>query len=85
MINFVYQTPIYMAANTFNNKIRISAVKSRTQTFDPQTGLWVKRDSSTGLFMDVKKDGGKFKGIRKESLEKMSHTLNKLARYDKEK
>lgn len=45
---------------------RNGAVKNRTQTYNPKTGLWVKRDKETGQFMDNKMDGHPFKGIRKE-------------------
>tara|TARA_R110000782_G_scaffold5853_3_gene20245 strand:- start:42013 stop:42186 length:174 start_codon:yes stop_codon:yes gene_type:complete len=45
---------------------RKGAVKNRSQLENPKTGLYVKRDTSTGKFMDVKTTGGKFKGIRKE-------------------
>jgi hypothetical protein len=45
---------------------RNGAVRDRSQTFNPNTQQWVKRDSETGRFMDVKKDGGPFKGVRKE-------------------
>ena len=45
---------------------RIGAVKGRSQTFNPVTKQWVKRDANTGKFMDVKKDGTRFKGVRKE-------------------
>lgn len=45
---------------------RIGAVRDRTQTYNPQTGLYVKRDTKTGQFMDVKKDGTKFKGVTME-------------------
>ena len=45
---------------------RNGAVKGRSQTFNPKTEQWVKRDSETGRFMDVKKDGTPFKGVRKE-------------------
>ena len=45
---------------------RNGAVKGRSQTFNPKTEQWVKRDSETGRFMDVKKDGTAFKGVRKE-------------------
>lgn len=41
-------------------------VGGRTQSENPKTGLWTKRDAQTGQFMDVKTSGGKFKGIRKE-------------------
>ncbi len=74
-----------MATNRPNDNARIGAVKSRSQTFNPKTGLWVKRDSKTGLFIDVKESGGVFKGVRKEGLNKMATTLNKLARYDRDK
>ncbi|WP_171605783.1 hypothetical protein [Limnovirga soli] len=45
---------------------RIGAVKERTQVFNPQNQKFVKRDSETGRFMDVKSDGTKFKGVKKE-------------------
>jgi hypothetical protein len=45
---------------------RIGAVKDRSQTYNPKTDQYVKRDSSTGRFMDVKSDGTPFKGVRKE-------------------
>jgi len=45
---------------------RKGAVRGRSQVENPRTGLYVKRDSSTGKFMDVKTSGGKFKGVRKE-------------------
>ncbi|MDR2127080.1 MAG: hypothetical protein LBP63_09660 [Prevotellaceae bacterium] len=45
---------------------RNGAVRSRTQTYNSQTGTWVKRDSNTGKFMDVKSDGTPFKGVTKE-------------------
>lgn len=45
---------------------RNGAVKGRSQVYNPKTGLYVKRDSETGRFMDVKQDGTPFKGVRKE-------------------
>ena len=45
---------------------RIGAVRQRSQTYSPRTGQWVKRDTNTGRFMDVKQDGNPFKGVRKE-------------------
>ena len=45
---------------------RHGAVKNRSQTYNPKTNKYVKRDSETGRFMDVKQDGEKFKGVRKE-------------------
>jgi hypothetical protein len=46
---------------------RNGAVKKRSQTHNPVTDQWVKRDADTGKFMDVKKDGEPFKGVRKEN------------------
>ncbi|WP_421918864.1 hypothetical protein [Marinifilum sp.] len=45
---------------------RKGAVRKRSQTYNPKTEQYVKRDSETGRFMDVKKDGSPFKGVRKE-------------------
>lgn len=45
---------------------RNGAIKDRTQTYNPKTGIWVKRNSDTGRFMDGKADGGPFKGVTKE-------------------
>lgn len=44
---------------------RHGMVKDRSQT-QTSSGHWVKRDTNTGQFMDVKQDGSPFKGIRKE-------------------
>ena len=41
-------------------------VRERSQTYNPKTEQWVKRDTNTGRFMDVKQDGTPFKGVRKE-------------------
>jgi len=45
---------------------RIGAVRERSQTYNPKTGSWVKRDTNTGRFIDQKSDGDPFKGVRKE-------------------
>lgn len=45
---------------------RNGAVTNRSQTHNPKTNQWVKRDSTTGRFMDVKQDGTPFKGVTKE-------------------
>lgn len=71
-----------MARNTGNNH-RKGSVKERTQVINPKTGLYVKRDSATGKFMSVKKDGTPYKGVTKEELAKMAPTLRRLAEYDK--
>lgn len=44
---------------------RNGAVTGRSQIQAPN-GNWVKRDTSTGRFMDQKTSGGKFKGVRTE-------------------
>lgn len=44
---------------------RHGAVRHRSQLELP-SGLYVKRDTETGRFMDVKTSGGKFKGVRTE-------------------
>ncbi|MGV3629875.1 MAG: hypothetical protein ACO1O6_01640 [Bacteroidota bacterium] len=46
---------------------RKGAVKDRSQLLNPQTGLYVKRNSENGQFMGVKTTGGKFKGVRNEN------------------
>lgn len=45
---------------------RKGAVRDRSQTFNPKTGHWTKRDKGTGQFMDQKADNKPFKGVRKE-------------------
>lgn len=45
---------------------RIGAVRDRSQTFNPKTEHWVKRDKETGQFMDQKADKKPFKGVTKE-------------------
>ena len=45
---------------------RNGAVRQRSQTYNPKTDTWTKRDADTGKFMDGKKDGTPFKGVRKE-------------------
>ncbi|WP_435354270.1 hypothetical protein [Emticicia sp. SJ17W-69] len=55
-----------MATNGAKGGGRHGAVRDRSQTFNPQTEQFVKRDTNTGRFMDVKQDGTPFKGVRKE-------------------
>lgn len=54
-----------MAKNTGEGH-RHGAVKDRSQTYNPTTDLYTKRDTETGRFMDTKTSGGKFKGVRNE-------------------
>lgn len=56
---------MFTAKNTGNN-YRQGAVKDRTQTYNPKNDTYVKRDSDSGKFMDVKSDGTPFKGVTKE-------------------
>lgn len=56
-----------MATNrTPGDNRRHGAVRQRSQVFNPKTEQWVKRDTNTGKFMDVKQGGTPFKGVRKE-------------------
>ncbi len=56
-----------MAKNKpYGDIARKGAVKKRSQTYNPKTETWIKRDAETGKFMDGKKDGTPFKGVRKE-------------------
>lgn len=45
---------------------RNGAVRDRSQAYNPKTEQYVKRDTDTGRFLDVKQDGSKFKGVRRE-------------------
>lgn len=47
-------------------KARKGAVRKWSQTFNPVTDQYVKRDADTGSFLDVKEDGKPFKGVRRE-------------------
>lgn len=56
-----------MATNPPKDGSRKGAVRLRSQVKNPQTGLWTKRDTETGKFMDVKTSSNEsFKGVRKE-------------------
>lgn len=56
-----------MATNPPKDNSRKGAIKKRSQTFNPKTKSWVKRDTKTGKFIDVKTSSKKpFKGVRKE-------------------
>ncbi|HII79964.1 MAG TPA: hypothetical protein HA261_06140 [Methanosarcina sp.] len=54
-----------MAKNRGDGK-RDGAVRDRTQTYNPVTDQYVKRDTTTGQFIGAKK--GKYKGVREEKL-----------------
>jgi hypothetical protein len=54
-----------MATNS-GKGYRRGEVTGRSQVQNPKTGDFVKRDTTTGRFMDRKADGTPFKGVRKE-------------------
>lgn len=54
-----------MAKNT-GQSYRKGSVTGRSQTYNPKTDTWVKRDTSTGRFLDQKKDGEPYKGVAQE-------------------
>jgi hypothetical protein len=54
-----------MATNS-GSGTRKGAVKNRSQIFNPLTGHYLKRDTESGLIIDVKTDGKPYKGIIKE-------------------
>lgn len=45
---------------------RNGTVKNRSQVYNEKIDRFIKRDSDTGKFMDVKSDKKPFKGVRKE-------------------
>ena len=56
-----------MAKNApIGDNARRGAVRDRSQVYNPTTETWTKRDANNGQFMDQKKDGEPFKGVRKE-------------------
>jgi len=54
-----------MASNS-GRGFRRGAVKGRSQVRNTRTGLWTKRDTTTGTFMSGKSSGTPFKGVRRE-------------------
>jgi len=57
-----------MAVNKpIGDSARVGAIRDRSQTYNPTTGLWTKRNAQTGRFMDTKTSSKTpFKGVRKE-------------------
>lgn len=55
-----------MAKNPPKGPGRRGAVRKRSQTLNPKTRRWTKRDTGTGRFIDQKSDSKPFKGVRKE-------------------
>ncbi|KKM22220.1 hypothetical protein LCGC14_1627550 [marine sediment metagenome] len=57
-----------MAKNKpIGDNARKGAVRNRSQVLNPKTNQYVKRNSETGRFMDVKTTGGRFKGVTTEN------------------
>ena len=54
-----------MATNTVK-VFQHGSVHERTQSKNPKSDNWTKRDTDTGRFMNQKKGGEPFKGIAKE-------------------
>ncbi|MGL4571805.1 MAG: hypothetical protein ACRCVJ_12150 [Clostridium sp.] len=55
-----------MATNTGKGS-RKGAVNGRSQTHNPKTNTWIKRDTSAGRFIDGKTSSNSpFKGVTKE-------------------
>jgi hypothetical protein len=50
-----------------NDGHRNGAVTGRSQVYNGMIDRFIKRDSETGKFMDVKSDDKPFKGVRKEN------------------
>ena len=56
-----------MATNKpYGDNSRIGAVTKRVQVYNPQNHKFVKIDTETHRFMDVKSDGTPFKGVTKK-------------------
>jgi len=45
---------------------RNGQVTNRSQVYNTKTDAWVKRDTSSGQFINVKSDSKPFKGVRRE-------------------
>jgi hypothetical protein len=56
---------VAMARNT-GHGFRRGAVRGRSQSRNPLTGIWTKRNHGTGRFSAGKTTGGRFKGVRRE-------------------
>jgi transcriptional regulator with XRE-family HTH domain len=62
----IVQEPAPAANAPKGDRHRNDEVRQRSQVLNPKTEQWVKRHTQTGRFLDVKQDGGKFKGVRRE-------------------
>lgn len=55
-----------MATNPPKGPGRHGMVRDRSQIYNPKTERFVKRDTNTGRFLDVKANDKPFKDVRKE-------------------
>lgn len=57
-----------MGKGRANSKKRFGTVATGaiSRRYSGKTGVWAKRDTSTGRFVDIKKSGGDFKGVERE-------------------
>jgi hypothetical protein len=79
-LEWILKGTIAMTKNTGKN-YRKGSVTDRTQT-ETQSGNHVKRDASTGEFMDVKtSDESKFKGVAEEPDDRRSGSSNYKPKY----
>jgi hypothetical protein len=62
----MHARPIPSGTTRGRDNARRGAVRDRSQVFNPHNQNWTKRDWDTGRFMDQKKDGEPFKGVRRE-------------------
>lgn len=63
---FIKKQRIMATNKPYGDNSRKGAVRKRSQVLNPKTGRFIKRDSVSGQFMDVKSDSKSFKGVRKE-------------------
>ncbi len=64
--------PKSMSKNTDKNTSK-STVSGSSQVLNPTTGHYIRRDSKTGKFMDVKTDGKPFKGVKTKNVSVQSN------------
>jgi len=63
---FLASAAVDKITGTFGDTQRRGAMRSRSQTPNPITGTWTKRDDRSRKLMDLKADAKTFKGVRKE-------------------
>lgn len=56
-----------MARSKAENSDRGDEMPGPGRIQPPKTGSWTRRDPSDGRFAGLKKQGGQFKGVRRES------------------